>query len=321
MWYKDIKTTFLHGNMSNILNYIEEKPQETQRLIGLGYQELQILMENAEKLHDEKQSVIESKKTRIITGGGGRKPKLSVREQIILTLVYLRHMTTFQLLGIQFGVSESTANDTFNYWFPLLRELLPSSLLEQVKKKASDYEVVKEILTEYQLIVDSYEQVRERPVDNDEQKKYYSGKYCDHTFKSQIIILPDGRDIVDVVAGEPGPKSDITLFRENRDSFEPLQRFKGDLGYKGEDLIETPIKKPKKGELTTEQKEENRKFSAKRVFVEHRIRSVKIFRVVQDRFRLSSKKYEQVILTICGLVRLRIGALILPTEKHRILLT
>jgi hypothetical protein len=52
----------------------------------------------------------------IVRGGGGRKPKLSIKEQIILTLVYLRHLTTFQLLGIQFGVSESTANDKFNYW-------------------------------------------------------------------------------------------------------------------------------------------------------------------------------------------------------------
>ncbi len=127
-----------------------------------------------------------------------------------------------------------------------------------------------------------------------------------------MIILPDGRDIVDVVAGEPGPKSDITLFRENRTRFEPKQKFKGDLAYKGEDLIETPIKKPKNAELTIEQKEENREFSAKRIFVEHRIRSVKIFRVVQDRFRLNPKKYVGVIMTICGLVRFRIGALILP---------
>jgi len=100
--------------MSDILNYIESKPQSTQRLIGLGYTELQILIENAEKLHDEKQSLIEFKKTRIIRGGGGRKQKLSVTEQIILTLIYLRHLTTFQLLGIQFGVSESTANDPVN---------------------------------------------------------------------------------------------------------------------------------------------------------------------------------------------------------------
>ncbi|WP_248277476.1 helix-turn-helix domain-containing protein [Brasilonema sp. UFV-L1] len=48
-------------------------------------------------------------------------------------MIHLRQFTTFQLLGIQFGVSETTANDTFNYWFPLIRELLPSSLLEQVR--------------------------------------------------------------------------------------------------------------------------------------------------------------------------------------------
>jgi hypothetical protein len=29
--------------------------------------------------------------------------------------------------------------------------------------------------------------------------------------------MPDGKDIVDIVAGEPGPKSDITLFREYRE--------------------------------------------------------------------------------------------------------
>ncbi|MEG4037749.1 transposase family protein [Microcoleus sp. S36b_A4] len=298
--------------MSDILNHIEEHPKETQRLIGLDYEQLQQLIQNAEQLHHEKQALLESKKVRIIAGGGGRKPKLSRSEQIILTLIYLRHMTTFQLLGIQFGVSESTANDTFNYWLPQLRELLPCSLLEQVKKNAADYEIVKEILTEYELIVDTYEQVRERPGDKNEQEKYFSGKKSNHTFKSQIIVMPDGRDIVDVVAGKPGPKSDITLFREERSQFDPQQRFKGDKAYVGEALITTPIKKPRNRELTTEQKEQNKAFSAKRIFVEHRIRSLKIFRVVQERFRLNPQKYEQVVLTICGIVRLRIRALILP---------
>jgi len=298
--------------MSDILNHIEEHPKETQRLMGLDYEQLQQLIQNAERLHHEKQALLESKKVRIIAGGGGRKPKLSLGEQIILTLVYLRHLTTFQLLGIQFGVSESTANDTFNYWLPKLRELLPCSLLEQVKKNAADYEVVKEILTEYELIVDSYEQVRERLGDQDEQEKYFSGKKSNHTFKSQIIVMPDGRDIVDIVAGKPGPKSDLTLFREERSQFDPQQRFKGDKAYVGEALITTPIKKPKNRELTTEQKEQNKAFSAKRIFVEHRIRSLKIFRVVQERFRLNPQKYEQVVLTICGIVRLRIRALILP---------
>ena len=66
-------------------------------------------------------------------------------EQIILTLTYLRHLTTFQLLGIQFGVSETTANDIFNYWFPIIGELLPSSLLEQVKKT----QVTKKLLRKF----------------------------------------------------------------------------------------------------------------------------------------------------------------------------
>ncbi|WP_414514612.1 helix-turn-helix domain-containing protein [Nostoc sp. PCC 9305] len=148
--------------MSDILNHIEQNPKKTKRLIGLEYEQLQQLIQNAERLHHEKQELLESKKVIIIAGGGGRKPKLSLKEQIILTLVYLRHLTTFELLGIQFGVSESTANDTFNYWLPILREVLPSSLIEQVKKNESDLMVVKEILTDYELIVDSYEQVRER---------------------------------------------------------------------------------------------------------------------------------------------------------------
>jgi len=83
------------------------------------------------------------------------------------------------------------------------------------------------------------------------------------------------------------------------------------------DLIETPIKKPRNGELTIEQKDENQKFSSKRIFVEHRIRSVKIFRVVQDRFRLNSKKYEQVIMTICGLVRLRLKKYVESQDKPK----
>ncbi|WP_313949429.1 transposase family protein [Trichormus variabilis] len=100
--------------------------------------------------------------------------------------------------------------------------------------------------------------MRERPGDNKEQEKYYSGKRSNHTFKSQMIILPEGKDIVDVVAGEPGPKSDITLFRKYRDNFDSKQRFKGDKAYIGEDVINVPIKKSKNQKLTPEQKAQNK---------------------------------------------------------------
>jgi len=48
-------------------------------------------------------------------------------------------------------------------------------------KKESDSEIVKEILT-VELIVDSYEQLRERPGDNKEQESIL-GKKSHHTFK------------------------------------------------------------------------------------------------------------------------------------------
>ncbi|MEM9927697.1 MAG: transposase family protein [Cyanobacteria bacterium P01_D01_bin.50] len=46
-------------------------------------------------------------------------------------------------MGIQFGVSETTANDTFNYWLPVLGKLLPASLLEQVKKTPMNTKLLK----------------------------------------------------------------------------------------------------------------------------------------------------------------------------------
>ena len=86
-----------------------------------------------------------------------------------------------------------------------MREGLPASLLEQLKKSDSDNEEFLEDLTEYELIVDSQEQAIERPLDYKTQKKYYSGKKKYHTFKNQLIVLPLGKDIVDVVVNKPGP--------------------------------------------------------------------------------------------------------------------
>ncbi|MGD1716358.1 transposase family protein [Hydrocoleum sp. CS-953] len=51
--------------------------------------------------------------------------------------------------------------------------------------------------------------------------------------------------------------------------------------------------------------------ASERIFVEHIIRLLTIFRVAQERFRLNPDKYAQIITTICGLVRLRIGTFIL----------
>jgi hypothetical protein len=116
---------------------------------------------------------------------------------------------------------------------------------------------------------------------------------------------------VDVVAGEPGPKSDIKICRQNLYKFDENQTFKADKAYVGESQITTPKKKPKNGVLTQEEKEDNKKISSVRIFIEHLMRIIKIWRVAQERFRLRKDKYPSVFLTVCGLVRLRIKALVL----------
>lgn len=295
--------------------YIQQHPQEVKRLLGITYEQLEQLIEQGKMLHQIKLDYLEIQKVRIIKSGGGKSAKLSLEEQIVLTLVYLRHHVTFQVLGLLFQVSESTAHNLFNYWQELFREGLPASLLEQVKKLEENEVEIQDSLQQYELIVDSGEQDRERPSDYQTQKKYYSGKQKNHTFKNQFIVLPLGQDIVDAVVGCSRPLSDINLCRERLSLFHPQQKLIGDKAYVGEVQIKTPKKKPKHGELTAEQVQLNKNRSNHRIFVEHLIRVVKIFKVAQERFRLRKDRYSSVLLTICGLVRLRKGSLILEIVK------
>jgi len=63
--------------MSLLLEYIENNPKETKRLIGIDYEKLQQLFTQAEALHYEKQAEIEAAKFRLNSKGAGCKPKLS----------------------------------------------------------------------------------------------------------------------------------------------------------------------------------------------------------------------------------------------------
>ncbi|MBS9773087.1 MAG: DDE endonuclease [Trichodesmium erythraeum GBRTRLIN201] len=126
-----------------------------------------------------------------------------------------------------------------------------------------------------------------------------------------MIVLTNGKDIVDIEAGKIGQISDINFFREIQEKFHQEQKFTRDKAYVGEPAIKTPKKKPHIQELTSKEKSQNKELASERIFVEHIIRLLKIFRVAQERFRLNSDKYTQIIMTICGLVRLGIGTVIL----------
>lgn len=304
----------LKPKMCIVPDYIEKYRLRTQQILGINYEQLRSLIASSINKHRELEKLRESKKIRINAAGGGRPQKLSLKTQVILCLLYLRQMPTFEILGMMFGISKTEANNTFHYWRKIIRDILPASLLEEVSKKDSDFEIVQEILTNFELLVDSAEQPINRPYEHEEQKKYYSGKKKQHTKKNQFISLPEAQDIVDIEVGFPGPTADINLFRQQQNKFHHQQGFGGDKAYQGGKNIKTPHKKKRNQELSDEQKSENQLFSSNRIFIEHLIRLVKIFQVASQRFRLKSNVYNDIILTICGLVRLRIGTLVLTVN-------
>ena len=104
---------------------------------------LEITKDEEERL----QLLREQTKIRINKKGGGRPKILNQDEEICLCIYYLRHLPTFEILGMQFGVSKTEANDTFNYWLKIFRKILPCSILEQSIKLSSNRQIGEESLT------------------------------------------------------------------------------------------------------------------------------------------------------------------------------
>ena len=122
--------------------------------------------------------------------------------------------------------------------------------------------------------------------------------------KTQIYTDHKGR-ILDVSSGHRGPKADVRIWNETELPEELKEKPKlGDKAYIGADkptLI--PKKKPKGGELSEEEKEENRRISQERIYVEHSIRKVKGFRVVRDEYRLAQGIFPTVVSAVVGLIQ------------------
>ena len=91
----------------------------------------------------------------------------------------------------------------------------------------------------------------------------------------------------------------------------PTQRFQGYKAYVGELLRDTHTKIREVEILLRLKKTQINQRLKKEFFVEHLIRLVKIVRVAAERFRLKTDNYEPVILVVCGLIRWRIGAIVM----------
>jgi hypothetical protein len=296
---------------NRILHLVNARPQEGRRMIGLGATALWELWQRVSELERSALQQRLNHPERKRQAGGGRKKEAEVLCRLLVTLLYLRQHWTMQACSEAIGCAESTVWKYIHEMLPYIRTELPASWLEQWQQDCdsvarAELEEWLAELPEGVLLVDTWEQPIPRPHNDQEQETYYCGNQKDHTRKNQLISLPNGTDIVDVVLGEKGPRSDSKLLEQTLAELPETLEFIGDKAYVGRRNTTTPIKKPRGGQLTQAQKDFNRQVSQKRVYVEHLIRVIKIFRIAKEEFRMRSRMYELVIGCVCGLVRLRV---------------
>lgn len=223
--------------------------------------------------------------------------------QALMTLLYLRHNVSHEVVGSFFGFSADTSENAFHEVVPLLRDLFPKEKWAAEKRwRKSEPSWTPDAVE--RTIIDSFETPIPRPSLNERQKRVYSGKKKCHTLKTQVVS-DQNSEILDFTAGHRGPAADVKIYNQFPPAPPVAEKPRlGDKAYVGaRPAVQTPHKKPKGGELTAEQKEENKKLSSQRVRVEHSIRRIKAFRIMRDEYRHAMGLFPMVAAAVVGLIQ------------------
>lgn len=247
-------------------------------------------------------------KTRKRAVGGGRKPTLKrPAEKLFFVLFYFKCYPTFDLAGLLFDVDRSQSNRWLHKLQPILETALGKELVLPERQIKSMAEFIERFPEVERVIVDGVERPIQRPQNKERQRRTYSGKKKRNTRKQigacdqdkRILLLSPTHD------GKFHDKCllDCTLLIEHIPDDIPIQ---GDLGFKGleeeYENIHLPHKKPRGGQLTDEQKEENKAFSSERVVIEHAFSGIKRYKAVADIYRNRKKDFDDhLMVTSAGL--------------------
>jgi hypothetical protein len=242
--------------------------------------------------------------------GGGDHFDLSVTDQLLLTVVWLRHYPTQECLGYLFGVSDSTALRAIRRCLPVLERAGQDTmrLPDPGKGKRRDLPALLKQTPVLAVIVDTFEQRTHRP--QRRQRAYYSGKKKAHTLKSQVAVDEDGH-VVDVGTSRPGRWADLKVFRRSG-LVGKLLRAKvgalGDLGYVGLDGVHpklhgaTPRRKPRGQPRPPEDRRYNRAFARRRITVEHSIGRLRRYQALSQVDRHHRQGHTARVRAVAGLV-------------------
>jgi len=235
-------------------------------------------------------------------------PLPTMEDKLLFILMYLRKATTQDIYGEVFGMAQPVVNKWVHQLLPCLNQAL-ADLGELPARTASELPIAEGAGKLY--FQDGTERPIQRPKNQEAQKLYYSGKKRRHTVKNNVVA-DDRAKIVLLTDTCEGKKHDKKVADEAGLSLPKGSLLYQDSGFQGFTLegvtIFQPIKKPRGGELTDEEKAYNREISRIRIRVEHAIGGVKRYRIVKDPIRNWKPGFRDLVMeTCCGLHNFRLN--------------
>ena len=224
------------------VNKLFNKPNKLVRFTGLTVDQYKLLVKRLKPLWETAEFNRLWRNNRKRDLGAGRKYKVeSLEDKLLVILLWYRTYSVLELLGWIFQLDATNIGRLIGKLTPLLERAADSDLLIYLKtaqRKRRKIRTWDEFVEEFpdlaEIIIDSTEQRRRRPVNRRRQKNVYSGKKHAHTIKTQITVSRRGR-ILHVSRSYPGRVHDKTVFdREKMLLYLPRKtRKRLDKGYDG----------------------------------------------------------------------------------------
>lgn len=239
--------------------------------------------------------------------GAGHPFELDGRDQVLLTVIWLRLYPIHEVLGYLFGISDSTVSRLIERVLPVLEQSGRDGmrLPDPGKKRRRQLSDLLQAIPELSVIVDSFEQRVQRPPGDD---SHYSGKKKQHTLKSQVVVDSASGRIVDVSQSVPGPTADIKLLEHSGllDRLPDEMGIGGDLAYLKLATLRrygfSPRRKPRGKDRPPEDVTYNRAFAQFRIVVEQTIGQVRRFQSVTATDRNHRRQHAARVTAVAGLV-------------------
>lgn len=297
-----------------MLNYtkLARKPKQFQSLTGINPEQFDFLYFRIQKQYKitETKRLSEKKRKRDI--GAGHPFDLTLKDRILMFLMYYRMYTSYGLVGMIFDLDKSNVCRDIRYLEPAVKKCIPIPARKYAHaKKATTLEDIQRYFPEFQIIIDASEQQIPRPKSKKKRKFHWSGKKKRHTIKNQYTINLSG-EIIHKPPHSPGKPHDYKIFKTKHPVLpDGLQSFV-DLGYEGmknsfpEFNPVLPHKRKNGKQLTILQKKFNKHQSKIRIRIEHAISKIKKFRIMKDVFRNRLCRYDAISDIVCGLVNFKI---------------